>query len=105
MDKEKERDMIESLADFVIRVANGNRTLDKLLEKVKINLNKNLQRALATGGMVIKPLNDSQVQFVAAGCFIPIEYDADGRLLDVAFPECKKLGGKYYTRISLSGFP
>lgn len=84
----------------------SNRTLDKLLEKVKINLNKNLQRALATGGMVIKPLNDSQVQFVAADCFIPIEYDADGRLLDVAFPECKKLGGKYYTRLerhTLSG--
>lgn len=41
----------------------SNRTLDKLLEKVKINLNKNLQRALATGGMVIKPLNDSRQRY------------------------------------------
>ena len=76
----------------------SNDTLNNLLEKVKVNLNTNLQRALATGGMVIKPLNETQVQFIAANAFIPIEYDADGRLIDVAFPEFKKIKDKYFTR-------
>ena len=84
----------------------SNDTLNNLLEKVKVNLNTNLQRALAMGGMVIKPLNETQVQFVAANAFIPIEYDADGRLLDVAFPEFKRIKGKFFTRLerhTLSG--
>lgn len=78
----------------------SNDALNQLFrKKVKVNLNTHLQRALATGGMVIKPLNESQVQFVAANAFIPIEYDADGRLLDVVFPEIKKIKDKYYTRL------
>ena len=32
MDKEKEREMIESLADFVIRVANGKATSETEVE-------------------------------------------------------------------------
>ena len=84
----------------------SNKQLNDLLEKVKVNLNKNLQRGLATGGMVIKPLNESGVQFVAANAFIPLAYDAEGRLTDVVFPEQKRIGGKYYTRLerhTLSG--
>ena len=84
----------------------SNKQLNDLLEKVKVNLNKNLQRGLATGGMVIKPLGESGVQFVAANAFIPLAYDAEGRLTDVVFPEQKRIGGKYYTRLerhTLSG--
>ena len=84
----------------------SNKQLNDLLEKVKVNLNKNLQRGLATGGMVIKPLNESGLQFVAANAFIPLAYDAEGRLTDVVFPEQKRIGGKYYTRLerhTLSG--
>lgn len=86
-----------SLNEMTTNVSND--TLNALLDKTKVNLNKNLQRALATGGMCIKPLNETEVQFVTAEAFIPIEFNADGRLLDVAFPERKKLNGKYYTRL------
>ena len=84
----------------------SNEKLNTLLDRVKVNLGANLQRGLATGGMVIKPINENSVQFLAANAFIPIAYDADGRLSDVAFPEQKRLGGKYYTRLerhTLSG--
>lgn len=86
-----------TLNEMTVNVSNEK--LNGLLENVRASLNKNLQRGLATGGMVIKPLNEAQAQFVAADGFIPVEFDADGRLLDVVFPEFRKIGEKYYTRL------
>lgn len=77
----------------------SNETLNKLLNKTKVQLDTNLQRALAMGAMVIKPLNEIDVQFISANAFIPIEFDAEGRLRDVIFPEVKKLNNRYYTRL------
>lgn len=72
--------------------------LNKLLERVKVNLNMNLQRGLATGGMIIKPIDESRVQFLAANAFIPLGYDAEGRLCDTLFPEILRRNNKVYTR-------
>ena len=78
----------------------SNDTLNELIDKkIKPNLVEKLQRALATGGMVIKPLDESSVQFIAANAFIPIEYDVEGRLRDVVFPEQKHIDDRYYTRL------
>lgn len=73
--------------------------LDKIYKKSVKKLNQKLQRGLATGAMVIKPLGGDKVQYVAANAFVPVEYDSDGRLLKVIFPEYKKIGDKYYTRL------
>lgn len=73
--------------------------LDKIYKKSVKKLNQRLQRGLATGAMIIKPLGGDKVQYVAANAFVPVEYDSDGRLLKVIFPEYKKLGDKYYTRL------
>lgn len=65
---------------------------------IEDSLNSNLQRGLATGGMVIKPLEDNSAQFLAANAFFPIELDSKGRLRDVIFPDYKRIGENYYTR-------
>lgn len=78
----------------------SNERLNKIFKKAIGQLNKKFQRGLATGAMVIKPLGEgSKVQYVAANAFIPLEYDSEGRLLDVIFPDFKQIGDNYYTRL------
>lgn len=73
--------------------------LDDIFQKAIRNLNINLQSGIGTGAMVIKPLGEDKVQFVSANSFIPVEFDNNGRLIKVIFPEFKKLGDNYYTRL------
>ncbi len=73
--------------------------LNDIFEKAIRDLNINMQEGLATGAFVIKPLGEDKVQYVSANAFIPIEFDSRGRLLKVVFPEFKKLGDNYYTRL------
>lgn len=73
--------------------------LDSIFQSAKRDIGMYLQRGLATGAMVIKPLGGDKVQYVAANAFIPVEYDSRGRLIKVIFPEFKKIGDNYYTRL------
>lgn len=73
--------------------------LDELFNKAIRNINMHLQKGLATGAMVIKPLGEDKVQYVSANAFLPVEFDVEGRLIKVIFPETKKLKDKYYTRL------
>ncbi len=70
--------------------------LDSLMKSAVADLNKNLQRGLATGAMIIKPLGADKVQYVPQSQFIPIEYDVNGRLIKVIFPEIKRIGDSDY---------
>ena len=76
-----------------------NTSLNKIFQKSIRDLNLHLQKGLATGSMIIKPLGGTSVQCVGANAFIPIEYNSEGRLLKAVFPDFKKLGDKYYTRL------
>lgn len=73
--------------------------LDNVFQTATRDLNMHLQEGLATGAMVIKPLGGDKVQYVSASAFLPVEYDVRGRLIKVIFPEIKKLGDKYFTRL------
>lgn len=73
--------------------------LDDVFQKAMRNINIYLQEGLATGAMIIKPLGPDKVQYVSANAFIPVEYDCEGKLLKVVFPEFKKMGNDYYTRL------
>ena len=75
------------------------RPLDDLFRLAIRDLNQHLQEGLATGAMVVKPLGGDRVQYVAADAFVPVEYDSRGRLMKVVFPEFKKHGDRYYTRL------
>lgn len=87
------------LNEMEIKVSNSN--LNDILQTAIKDINMHFQEGLATGAMIIKPLgiNNNKVQFVSANAFIPIEYDSNGKLLKVIFPEFKQIGEKFYTRL------
>lgn len=77
----------------------SNDRLQKIFETATEDLNSELQSGLATGAMVIKPLGGDKVQYISANAFVPIEFDARHRLVKVIFPEFRKIGDNYYTRL------
>lgn len=77
----------------------SNDRLQKIFETATEDLNSELQSGLATGAMVIKPLGGDKVQYISANAFVPIEFDTRHRLVKVIFPEFKKIGDNYYTRL------
>lgn len=70
--------------------------LNKIYQKALENLNINLQKGLASGAMVIKPVSSDAVQYVPQSAFIPIEYDINGKLKKVIFPEIKQISNFEY---------
>lgn len=77
-----------------------NKKLDEIYKNAVKDINKNFQRGLATGAMVIKPLGGDKVQYVAQDNFVPVEYDVNGKLIKVIFPEVKKISNdEYLTRL------
>ena len=76
-----------------------NEKLKEIFEKAVDPLKEKLQRGLAVGGFIIKPLGEDNVQFVMQGDFIPIEIDDKGRLKSVIFPEVRQKDDRYYTRL------
>lgn len=73
--------------------------LDALYQSAIRKLGQRMQAGLATGAMCIKPLPDGNVQYIPQSAFIPIRYDAAGRLVEVVFPETVRDGDRYYTRL------
>ena len=75
--------------------------LNDIFQSAISDLNANLQHGLSSGAMVIKPLGaDGKVQYVSQSDFVPIEYDARGKLTKVIFPETKKISDtEYLTRL------
>ncbi len=70
-----------------------NETLARLFENAMQDMSVQLQRGLAAGGMVVKPLGvkSGSVQYLAQGQFVPLAFSADKRLTDVIFPEIRKI--------------
>ncbi|MBO5449397.1 MAG: phage capsid protein [Ruminococcus sp.] len=94
-----EQAIVRELANVTINemtVKAKNKRLDELLKPALDRLNINLQKALASGAMVIKPLGGNNVQYVPQSAFIPVEYDVNGRLIKVIFPEVKYISDNDY---------
>lgn len=83
-----------SLGEMTVSITNP--TLEKLFKAALKDINLNLQSGLSTGAMVIKPLGERGVQYVSQEIFIPLEFDAAGKLTRVIFPEIKKLSESSY---------
>ena len=81
-----------------------NEKLDAIMKAALENLNEHFQDGLATGAMVIKPLGGDKVEYLAADQFVPIEFDAKGRMIDVVFVQQKKIGEVYYNRLERHAF-
>lgn len=80
-------------------------SLDTIFKDAIRDLNENLQSGLALGSFVIKPLGGNKVEYITADRFIPIKFDARGRLVDVVFVQVKKLADDdYYHRFERHDF-
>lgn len=86
-----------ALSEMQIKISDDR--LQSIVDGLTADLHTHLQLGLATGGLIIKPLGADNVQFIAASNYVPLEYDSRGRLTSVVFPDCKKLGNTYYTRL------
>lgn len=97
-----ERDIAKEFANTVtneMTVTISDSALQDIFDRSVINLSEELQEGIASGAMVIKPLGGSRVQFVSQFDFLPVEYDSEKRLTAVIFPDCRKIGDKYATRL------
>lgn len=70
-------------------------------------LPEQLEKGLALGGMIIKPYvsNDKvYFDFCRQGSFVPLSFDDDGNIIDIAFVDQITSGDKVYTRIERQTF-
>ena len=70
--------------------------LDKIYQSAVRDLNENLQSGLALGSFCIKPLGEDKVEYIMQERFIPLKFDARGRLTRVAFVDVKKVADYDY---------
>lgn len=82
----------------------SNEQLDTIMKDAIRELNENLQDGLALGAFVIKPLGGNKVEYVTADRFVPVEFDARGRMTDVIFVQRKKVNDTHYTRLERHTF-
>lgn len=71
-------------------------------EKLVSVIRAKLEYAMATGGMVIKPYVSNErlyFDYLAQGEFVPLAFDDDGNIIDIAFPDSFISNGKKYTKI------
>lgn len=87
------------LVEMEAKILNHD-NMDKVLQKSLSDMNKKLQTGLALGAMVLRPLGPDKIEYVAADKFIPISFDDNGVLNDIAFLVVKCIGeNDYYTRV------
>ena len=63
--------------------------LNELFKATTKDLNENLQKGLALGSFIIRPLGGNKVEFATPDRFIPILFSDDGKLTSVAFIDVK----------------
>lgn len=80
----------------------SNEQLDEIYQSAIQDLNENLQSGLALGSFCIKPLGEDKVEYITQDRFIPLKFDARGRLTRVAFVDVKKVADyDYYIRFEV----
>lgn len=73
--------------------------MDKVYQMAIRDLNENLQAGIAFGSFCIKPLGGSAVEYVTADRFVPLSFDARGRLTSVVFIQVKRISeDSFYLR-------
>ena len=104
----KEQGICREFANVVLNEMEtevSNENLDKLYKAATRDLNEYLQSGLALGSFVIKPLGNDKVEYITADRFLPVEFDARGRLIDVIFVQVKCVAeDSYYHRLEQHTF-
>lgn len=77
----------------------SDETLNKSYQNAIENLNPYLQLGCALGSFVIKPLNDTNFQFINAYNYMPISYNSQGIMTSVVFLDRRYISNnKWYIR-------
>lgn len=98
VDTDKQEEDDKTMAGYL------NKTYQTRLVK---NLPVALEKALALGGMIIKPyINNGQMylDFNYQGDFYPIAFDDDGNIIDIAFHDSFVSGDYIYTKVERQTF-
>lgn len=99
-----EKGICREFADVVmseLEITITNDRLQKLYEDGTENLFQTMQVGLAIGAFALKPLgNTGLTEFVPADRFVPIHFNAAGKLTDIAFIDTRHIDDdKYYIRL------
>lgn len=99
---EIESGICREFADVVLNemeIKISNKKLEKLYLSGTRDLNENFQEGLGLGSFVIKPLSNGKAEFLTADKFVVLNFDDDGKPIDILFMKKKEVGGqKHYTR-------
>lgn len=77
----------------------SNEQLDQIYQTAIQDLNENLQVGIGLGSFCIKPLGGGTVEYVTADRFIPMAFDARGRMTSVVFIQVKRISdSNFYLR-------
>lgn len=99
---EIESGICREFADVVLNemeIKISNKKLEKLYLSSTRDLNENFQEGLGLGSFVIKPLSNGKAEFLTADKFVVLNFDDDGKPIDILFIKKKEIGGqKHYTR-------
>lgn len=96
-----EKSIVREFSNIVLNemtVKISSPKLQEIYDNTTKDLNMNLQKGLATGAMVMKPLGADKAQILGQNNFIPLEYDSDKRMTKCIFPDLKRTGNKYFVR-------
>lgn len=94
-------------AEMESRIDNNDFLQDQYSRHFLPHLNDKIEQGMAVGGMIARPYvvgNDIYIDFCRQGQFLPIAFDDDGELYDVAFFERITKQNYYYTRIERQTF-
>lgn len=68
----------------------SNEKLNKLYQASIADLNERLQKGLALGSFIVRPINGG-IEYITADQFIPIKFNNAGKLIDVVFIDTKQV--------------
>lgn len=85
------------LSEMECKVTNNR--LNEIFQDSIENINEELQLALGLGSLIIKPINQTDIEIIHADSFIPVEFDSKKRLKKVLFIDKRKISDTiFYTR-------
>lgn len=68
----------------------SNEKLDNIYQASIADLNERLQKGLALGSFIVRPINGG-IEYITADQFIPIKFSNNGKLIDVVFIDTKQV--------------
>ena len=86
-----------ALSEMTVKA--NNKKIDGILQETIENLDVHLQKGLALGAFIVRPLGSGSYEFISAENFVPLKYDKNGKLLSVVLIDTIEKDGAFYRRL------